>query len=106
MPKVHREDDVMDEDEVDSFDDYNTGPFCQHYGTPGECDDVCERCKHICGKHDNDSDDHECDVEDCSCPSFIDEGEPVPSVGLKAMKEAIDDSKQWNTVGDVVKSKA
>lgn len=46
--------------------DYESGPFCRHWGDPSDCDILCENCLHRCGSHEMDegrTDCHECDCE-------------------------------------------
>ena len=63
----------MDDDDV--FDDdgeresYDSGPFCQHWGDPADCDHLCT-CGHECCRHWADEG---CQVDGCSCESFVDE---------------------------------
>lgn len=53
-------------DEVEEEDaEWQSGPFCQHYGDPGDCDEPCV-CGHTCAKHHDD----ECDVTGCSCQKW------------------------------------
>lgn len=30
--------------------DYDSGPFCRHWGDPGDCDELCS-CGHKCCRH-------------------------------------------------------
>jgi hypothetical protein len=34
-----------------SYDDYNSGPFCMHWLNPEDCDEDCPYCGHPCNKH-------------------------------------------------------
>ena len=34
----------MPEDEDNNEVGYESGPFCRHYGDPGECEEVCAKC--------------------------------------------------------------
>lgn len=58
-------------DDEDSGDDdwggYESGPFCRHWGSLGDCDELCARCGHSCNVH---HDDDECGHEDCTCPGW------------------------------------
>jgi len=58
----------MIEDESEDIDwaDYESGPFCIHWGEPGSCEDLCENpeCKHMCKDH---SCGGSCDIEGCKC---------------------------------------
>lgn len=65
---------MSDED----FEDYDSGPYCQHWSDPSDCDEVCERCGHKCCEHDVwDEDDHACEEEGCDCQGFVTKGESV-----------------------------
>ena len=33
-------------------DPYESGPFCLHWGEPGDCDELCSGCGHPCNNHD------------------------------------------------------
>lgn len=50
-----------DSDDADSGE-YNSGPFCRHWGDPSDCDEKCAACNHECHSHRG-----ECNVEDCTC---------------------------------------
>lgn len=77
----------FDEDELDSWENYESGPFCQHYSDPSECEEVCATCKHECRQHDNyhsDPGEQYCkatlgykdeEAVYCSCEDFVDEEE-------------------------------
>lgn len=47
--------------------DYESGPYCPHWGEPGYCDEICKDCGHVCGKHLL-----ECVVDGCTCENFED----------------------------------
>lgn len=54
----------------DYWDDYQSGPFCQHYSHPSDCDDKCT-CGHTCSRHEvMGPGDREC--LECPCPKFVD----------------------------------
>ena len=56
----------MTEPEND-WDDYETGPFCQHWcSPPGDCEKKCE-CGHECAQHWGEL---ECRAEGCECERF------------------------------------
>lgn len=38
-------------DEDESWEGYESGPFCRHWGSPSDCDEVCV-CGHKCVEHD------------------------------------------------------
>lgn len=54
---------------MSDWDNYESGPFCPHYGDPMECEEIC-KCGHACGKHYT-----ECSVGDCKCEKFEDKDE-------------------------------
>lgn len=49
----------------DPWEDYETGPFCRHWGDPSECEKLC-KCGHQCHEHY----DSNCDVDDCQCEDW------------------------------------
>ncbi len=56
--------------------EYNSGPFCQHWSDPSDCDDLCV-CGHKCCQHYGNE---ECTVEEgfpaqCPCQEFRDASE-------------------------------
>lgn len=53
----------------DDYEDYDSGPFCQHYDHPDYCNVMCT-CGHPCR-------DHYCDdsCNACDCDKFKDEEE-------------------------------
>jgi hypothetical protein len=59
-----------EEDDDDALE--NPGPFCQHRGTMGECDEVCGRCGHACGEHSQYDEASECRAARCNCATFVD----------------------------------
>jgi hypothetical protein len=46
--------------------DYESGPFCVHWGDPGYCERVCLRCGHECKHHWV-----RCDEKCCSCEAYV-----------------------------------
>ena len=52
--------------DFDTCDD--SGPFCEHYGDPSDCDELC-KCGHTCGQHCW----GECNQLNCECEKFIEE---------------------------------
>ena len=58
----------------DSWEDYETGPFCRHYHDPGDCDKPCERCGHSCSAHGAGvEDDDPCSRDGCACYGWVDD---------------------------------
>lgn len=47
--------------------DWQSGPFCQHYGDPSACDEKCA-CGHKCNAHQHDY----CIEADCPCEEWSD----------------------------------
>ena len=63
-------------EEEGEWDNYESGPFCQHWSDPSDCDQLCE-CGHQC--HDHESwDEGKCKAEGCSCEKFTDNTEVKP----------------------------
>ena len=58
-------------EENDDDLEYESGPFCMHFGDPADCDELCV-CGHQCHEHSYWDDDHGCEVEGCSCTKFVD----------------------------------
>lgn len=52
---------------TDTDKEPGSGPFCQHYGDPSDCDEVCS-CGHRCALHSGWE--WACDVEGCACEGF------------------------------------
>lgn len=59
--------DVLDDDVERDIED--SGPWCRHWGDPGDCDELC-KCGHTCTEHDYH--DNECTVDGCDCEEFED----------------------------------
>ena len=55
---------------TDDWGDYESGPFCRHWGAYGDCDIVCTTCRHPCEHHGISS---EIGCEDCECPTWKEE---------------------------------
>jgi hypothetical protein len=55
----------------DSWDNYESGPFCQHWGDPVDCDTVCMCCTHQCHEHDWHNP-WPCNAGNCECEAFKD----------------------------------
>jgi len=43
-----------------------SGPYCEHWSDPSDCDEPCT-CKHPCKRH---SSGEECDERGCECKKF------------------------------------
>lgn len=75
-----------DTDEVgNEWESYSSGPFCRHWGDPGDCDTACTTCDHACHNHIWDM----CDVEDCKCEEFTDE-DSMTGIKAAAIDEALE----------------
>lgn len=60
-------------DNEDDWTDYESGPFCRHYGDPNDCDEVCATCGHRCTQHRfGDWDTTECTEDGCECEEWKD----------------------------------
>ena len=53
------------------WDEYDSGPFCVHWETPWDCNEVCA-CGHECRRHDRHAtnDDETPGCLDCDCERF------------------------------------
>jgi len=47
--------------------EYDSGPFCRHWGDPGDCEEACAACGHPCRQHPYDD---SCEVLECACEGF------------------------------------
>jgi hypothetical protein len=54
---------------ADDVEDYSSGPFCPHWSSLGDCDELC-KCSHTCNKHNNSREC--CTVDGCICDKFED----------------------------------
>ena len=64
----------MDE-EID-WENYETGPFCEHWSDPQDCTEICDRCGHKCCQHQKEYSGAlalagDCGVEGCTCDHFV-----------------------------------
>jgi len=71
----------VDDDEVDlgadpEREEWDSGPFCRHWGEPGECEILCV-CGHPCRKHYG-FNPEPCDVDGCECKEYRDAKDPWP----------------------------
>lgn len=68
---------MNDEQDVE----YDSGPFCRHWGDPSDCAEVCGNCGHKCTVHSFESP-GECN--DCECKEWAEgTGHPADSPGLR-----------------------
>jgi len=58
----------MEEESEDTWEDYETGPFCRHWLDPYDCDEPCV-CGHPCCRHSNYTDGS---CNECDCEHFTD----------------------------------
>lgn len=66
---------MPDDDAVaDPWADYESGPFCRHWYSVGECPFKCARCGHDCGMHavPYDGATGQLCFEECECQGFVD----------------------------------
>jgi hypothetical protein len=64
----------VEDDTEDSWEGYETGPFCRHFGDPADCDRPCERCGHACREHGAGVDDeYPCSHDGCDCAGWVGE---------------------------------
>jgi hypothetical protein len=66
---------MSDESGAEEEDDRpcDSGPFCQHWGTPGECEECaapCASCSHALVEH-GDNGAGPCSEDDCACAAFV-----------------------------------
>jgi hypothetical protein len=52
-------------DEEDDSDGPISGPYCEHWADPSDCDEVCAACGRKCRAHDSE--------ENNDCPKFQNE---------------------------------
>lgn len=62
------------------WENYETGPFCRHWGDPSDCDELCKGCGHKCREHSYGNDDAECMEDGCECKNWVGET-PSDSAG-------------------------
>lgn len=58
---------MPDEDDDREWWDYESGPFCRHWGELGYCEKPCPTCGHACNEH---RDDTACMFTGCSCAGW------------------------------------
>lgn len=57
---------MADLDAID-LENYETGPFCRHWGDPSDCAILCAVCGHKCTRHECEDGRRECLEDDCDC---------------------------------------
>lgn len=60
----------MSNEEEEDGSSYESGPFCQHFGYPAECDEECVLCGHTCAEHSGDTE-SVCNLLACDCLGFV-----------------------------------
>lgn len=57
----------------DNDQEFESGPFCIHWGDPGDCDDPCLRkgCGHRCSDHGTFDEEDACQGDGCSCRGLV-----------------------------------
>lgn len=58
----------MEDETEDTWEDFETGPFCRHWSDPSDCDKLC-KCGHTCRRHSLFEDG---DCNECDCQHFTD----------------------------------
>ena len=57
--------------EID-WENFDSGPFCRHWGDPSDCDELCATCGHRCTDHSyGNGEPFECMVDDCKCEEWV-----------------------------------
>jgi hypothetical protein len=49
--------------------DYESGPFCRHWGDPSDCEEKCATCGHRCPEHEFVAP-GPCMEDNCSCEAW------------------------------------
>ena len=52
----------------DGWEDYESGPFCRHWGDPADCPEECQ-CAHTCTWHEWDEP-GACLADGCDCEEW------------------------------------
>lgn len=68
------------------WENYESGPFCRHWGDPSDCDIKCSRCGHRCTQHGAEDGDYAC--LECDCEGWV---EPEHDESFGALDEATPD---------------
>jgi hypothetical protein len=55
----------------DEAEDWNSGPFCRHWGDPSDCNEKCAACGHWCSAHSQSDTLQDC--RECDCAGFTDD---------------------------------
>ncbi len=56
----------------DPWENYETEPFCRHFGDPHDCEEKCARCGHKCSEHGAGvEDDQQCSHQGCYCAGWV-----------------------------------
>lgn len=61
----------------DDWDNYESGPFCRHWGDPDDCSERCASCGHGCTRHAFESP-GECNEDGCECGAWAERPEDTP----------------------------
>ena len=56
---------------MSGWEDYESGPFCRHWGDPSDCDNECATCHHYCYQHGQSEGDFACN--ECECEKWAEE---------------------------------
>ena len=64
---------------MSEWEDYESGPFCRHWGDPESCDEVCATCGHRCPRHNVERGNAYCFEDGCEYEEWKESNEPDPS---------------------------
>lgn len=59
----------------EDWDEFDSGPFCRHWGDPSDCEETCANCSHKRTEHDAEEGESVCMAEDCECVEWVEEGD-------------------------------
>jgi hypothetical protein len=65
----------MSEESEYDWSDYESGPFCRHWGDPSDCPIVCLGCGHRCSHHGAEDGLSGCNDYECDCEAWSEEQE-------------------------------
>jgi hypothetical protein len=63
---------VADVGDQEYWENFETGPFCRHWESPGDCQRNCAGCGHGCTDHALPESKSNCEVEGCACKQWTD----------------------------------
>mgnify|MGYP001568647700 FL=1 len=62
------------EDEDEDTTEWETGPFCQHFSDPSDCEELCLGCSHGCPDHERSAESGKprvCTLPGCPCQGWV-----------------------------------